>query len=92
MPAGDSVTRWLNQFQERDPAAAQRSWVRYLVRLVGLARQGGRPVSWAAAGRGGGVLSLDSASTRVPSPTRREQGPRPFATGPMLCREVDPCN
>jgi DNA-directed RNA polymerase specialized sigma24 family protein len=39
MPAGNSVTRWLNQLQEGDPDAAQRLWERYFARLVGLARQ-----------------------------------------------------
>jgi DNA-directed RNA polymerase specialized sigma24 family protein len=39
MSAGNSVTHWLNQLQEGDPAAAQRLWERYFARLVGLARQ-----------------------------------------------------
>jgi hypothetical protein len=30
MPAGSSVTRWLKQLQEGDPAAAQRLWERFI--------------------------------------------------------------
>jgi RNA polymerase sigma factor (sigma-70 family) len=34
-----SVTRWLGQLQDGDPAAAQQLWERYFRRLVALARQ-----------------------------------------------------
>jgi RNA polymerase sigma factor (sigma-70 family) len=34
-----SVTRWLGQLQEGDPAAARQLWERYFRRLVGLARK-----------------------------------------------------
>jgi DNA-directed RNA polymerase specialized sigma24 family protein len=45
MSSGGSVTRWLGQLQEGDPAAARRLWERYFHRLVGLARKrlGGAP-------------------------------------------------
>ena len=39
MPSEGSVTRWLGALQAGDPAAAQRLWERYSVRLVGLARK-----------------------------------------------------
>lgn len=35
----DSVTRWLQQLQQGDPAAAQQLWQGYFHRLVALARQ-----------------------------------------------------
>jgi DNA-directed RNA polymerase specialized sigma24 family protein len=38
MPSDGSVTRWLEQLQAGDPAAAQHLWERYFHRLVGLAR------------------------------------------------------
>jgi DNA-directed RNA polymerase specialized sigma24 family protein len=38
MSSTGSVTRWLQELQEGDPAAAQRLWERYFCRLVGLAR------------------------------------------------------
>ena len=38
MAAEESVTRWLDQLQDGDPAAAQKLWEGYFHRLVGLAR------------------------------------------------------
>lgn len=39
MTSEGSVTRWLDQLQAGDPAAAQQLWQRYFQRLVGLARK-----------------------------------------------------
>jgi DNA-directed RNA polymerase specialized sigma24 family protein len=39
MPSEGSVTHWLQDLLVGDPAAAQRLWERYFLRLVGLARK-----------------------------------------------------
>jgi DNA-directed RNA polymerase specialized sigma24 family protein len=39
MPSDRSVTHWIRQVQEGDPAAAQELWQRYFERLVALARK-----------------------------------------------------
>jgi DNA-directed RNA polymerase specialized sigma24 family protein len=38
MPSDESVSQWLDQLREGDPAAARKLWERYSRRLVGLAR------------------------------------------------------
>jgi DNA-directed RNA polymerase specialized sigma24 family protein len=38
MSSDESVTHWIDQLRDGDPAAAQRLWERYFGRLVGLAR------------------------------------------------------
>ena len=38
MPSDESVSEWLGQLRDGDPAAAQKLWQRYFLRLVGLAR------------------------------------------------------
>jgi DNA-directed RNA polymerase specialized sigma24 family protein len=39
MSPHESVSQWLDRLREGDPAAAQRLWERYYLRLVGLARK-----------------------------------------------------
>jgi len=39
MSSDESVSQWLGQLRDGDPAAAQKLWERYFQRLVGLARK-----------------------------------------------------